>query len=90
MPQQQSGANRSDRETLATLAREHWGHDEYGLTRVRAFVKWHLGQLTWAQALRDSRIQLDGPSWLVKAFPTWNGRSMFAHINPVAGAALAI
>lgn len=26
----------------ATLAREHWGHDEYGLTRVRAFVKWHL------------------------------------------------
>jgi tRNA-dihydrouridine synthase 3 len=24
------------------LAREHWGDDEHGLTRVRTFVKWHL------------------------------------------------
>jgi tRNA-dihydrouridine synthase 3 len=24
------------------LAREHWGDDEHGLTRVRAFVTWHL------------------------------------------------
>ena len=49
-----------------------------------AFVKWHAGQLTWAQATRDARIQLDGPSWLVRAFPTWNARSMFAHIRPVS------
>jgi tRNA-dihydrouridine synthase 3 len=26
----------------AALAREHWGADEYGLARVRTFVKWHL------------------------------------------------
>jgi tRNA-dihydrouridine synthase 3 len=26
----------------ASLAREHWGNDEYGMTRVRAFIKWHL------------------------------------------------
>jgi tRNA-dihydrouridine synthase 3 len=26
----------------ATLAREHWGDDEYGQTRVRTFIKWHL------------------------------------------------
>ena len=26
----------------AAMAREHWGHDEHGLTRVRAFLKWHL------------------------------------------------
>jgi tRNA-dihydrouridine synthase 3 len=26
----------------AALAREHWGTDEYGLTRVRTFVAWHL------------------------------------------------
>jgi tRNA-dihydrouridine synthase 3 len=38
----------SDRERVAiyrryaTLAREHWGDDEYGLTRVRTFIKWHL------------------------------------------------
>jgi len=25
----------------------------------------------------------------VRAFPTWNGRSMFAHIKPDAGAATA-
>ena len=24
------------------LAREHWGDDDHGLTRVRTFVKWHL------------------------------------------------
>jgi tRNA-dihydrouridine synthase 3 len=26
----------------ATLAREHWGQDEHGLTRVRQFLRWHL------------------------------------------------
>jgi tRNA-dihydrouridine synthase 3 len=26
----------------AVLAREHWGVDQYGLTRVRAFIAWHL------------------------------------------------
>ena len=57
--------------------------------RDNLFVKWHAGQLTWAEALRDSRIRLDGPPWLIRAFPTWNARSMFAHIQPVPGAASA-
>ena len=26
----------------ASLAREHWGTDEYGVTRVRTFIAWHL------------------------------------------------
>jgi tRNA-dihydrouridine synthase 3 len=26
----------------ATFAREHWGADEHGLTRVRMFIRWHL------------------------------------------------
>lgn len=26
-----------------TLAREHWGHDEIGTTRIREFLLWHLG-----------------------------------------------
>lgn len=51
---------------------------------AEAFVKWHAGHLTWAQAIRDNRIQLDGSWSLVKAFPTWNSRSMFAHIRPVS------
>ena len=50
---------------------------------AEAFVKWHVGQLTWAEATRIHRIQLHGPSWLVRAFPTWNARSLFAHVKPV-------
>jgi DNA-binding HxlR family transcriptional regulator len=56
--------------------------DLYITAEAEAFVKWHAGQLTWAQATRENRIQLDGPSSLVRAFPTWNARSMFAHIRP--------
>jgi DNA-binding HxlR family transcriptional regulator len=58
--------------------------DLYITAEAEAFVKWHAGQLTWAQATREGRIQLKGPSWLVRAFPTWNARSMFAHITPVS------
>lgn len=50
---------------------------------AEAFVKWHAGQLSWAQATRDNRIRLEGPLSLVRAFPTWNKRSMFAHVKPV-------
>ena len=58
--------------------------DLYVTAEAEAFVKWHAGHLSWAQATREGRIQLDGPSSLVRAFPTWNARSMFAHIKPVS------
>jgi DNA-binding HxlR family transcriptional regulator len=58
--------------------------DLYVTADADAFVKWHVGQLTWAEALRGGRIQLQGPRWLVRAFPTWNAGSTFAHIKPVA------
>lgn len=58
--------------------------DLYITAEAEAFVKWHAGQLTWAQATRGNRIRLDGPSSLARAFPTWNARSMFAHIRPVS------
>jgi DNA-binding HxlR family transcriptional regulator len=58
--------------------------DLFITAEAEAFVKWHAGQLTWAQATREDRIQLHGPSSLVRAFPTWNARSMFARINPVS------
>jgi hypothetical protein len=61
--------------------------DLYITAEAEAFVKWHAGQLSWAAAIRDRRIQLCGPSWLVRAFPTWNARSMFAHIKPVSPSA---
>ena len=58
--------------------------DLYITAEAEAFVKWHAGQLTWAAATGDDRIQLHGPSWLVRAFPTWNARSMFAAITPIS------
>jgi hypothetical protein len=60
--------------------------DLYITADAEAFVKWHLGQLSWAHATRDGRIQLDGLPSLVRAFPTWNARSMFAHVKPVSRA----
>ena len=57
--------------------------DLYITAEAEAFVKWHAGQLTWAQATREGRIQLDGHPSLARAFPSWNARSMFAHIRPV-------
>ncbi|MGH8197455.1 MAG: winged helix-turn-helix transcriptional regulator, partial [Steroidobacteraceae bacterium] len=56
--------------------------DLYITAEAEAFVKWHAGQLTWADATRTDRIKLHGLSWIVRAFPTWNARSGFAHIKP--------
>ena len=64
--------------------------DLYITAEAEAFVKWHAGQLAWAEATRARRIQLHGPSWLVRAFPTWNARSMFAHIKPVSRTAASL
>jgi DNA-binding HxlR family transcriptional regulator len=58
--------------------------DLYITADAEAFVKWHVGQLSWAAAIRGGRIHLHGPAWLVRAFPTWNAGSMFAHITPAA------
>jgi DNA-binding HxlR family transcriptional regulator len=68
------------------ICKTYHGLDEdlYIAADAEAFVKWHAGQITWAQAIRDDRIQLDGPSWLVRAFPTWNARSMFAGFRPIS------
>jgi hypothetical protein len=55
--------------------------DLFITAEAEAFVKWHAGQLSWTEATRNGRIQLSGPTWLVRAFPTWNARSMFAHVR---------
>jgi DNA-binding HxlR family transcriptional regulator len=51
---------------------------------AEAFVKWHAGLLSWAQAISEERIQLIGPSPLASGFPTWNARSIFANIKPAS------
>jgi len=59
--------------------------DLYIKAEAEAFIKWHAGQLTWAQATRENRIRIDGSPPLARAFPTWNARSAFApHIKPVS------
>src|SRR6185295_6941980 len=42
-----------------TSAGHDLDEDLYITAEAEAFVKWHAGQLTWAQAIRDGRIQLD-------------------------------
>ena len=68
------------------ICKTYPGMDEdlYITADADAFVRWHAGQVSWAQATRDGRIQLDGLPSLVRAFPTWNARSRFAHIRPVS------
>jgi DNA-binding HxlR family transcriptional regulator len=68
------------------ICKRYPGLDEdlYVTAEAEAFVKWHAGQLTWAAVTRDRRIQLRGPSSLVRAFPTWNAHSMFAGVKPVS------
>jgi DNA-binding HxlR family transcriptional regulator len=69
------------------ICKEYPGLDEdlFVTAEAEAFVKWHAGQLSWAEATRDDRIDVEGPAQLVRAFPTWNARSAFAQIRPVAG-----
>jgi DNA-binding HxlR family transcriptional regulator len=64
--------------------RPGFDEDLYVEADAEAFVKWHAGQLSWADATRTRRIQLHGLSWIVRAFPTWNARSAFANIRPVS------
>jgi len=62
--------------------------DLFVTAEAEAFVKWHAGHLTWTQAIGEGRIHLEGSMSLAKAFPTWNARSMFAHIKPISRAAI--
>ena len=75
----------------AEICKTYSGLDEdlYITADAEAFVKWHARQLSWTEATSESRIQLHGPRWLVRDFPTWNARSMFAHITLDAAAAIA-
>jgi DNA-binding HxlR family transcriptional regulator len=71
------------------ICKTYQGLDEdlFVTAEAGAFVLWHAGRVAWAEAVRDGRIRLEGPSSLVRAFPTWNARSKFAHVRPVPGAA---
>jgi DNA-binding HxlR family transcriptional regulator len=46
------------------------------------FVKWHMGRVSWLQAVREGHITVEGPRDLARALPTWNTRSRFQAIKP--------
>ena len=45
---------------------------------ARSLHRVHLGRLDYVKAVQGGHIELDGPSALVKAFPTWMEWSRFA------------
>jgi DNA-binding HxlR family transcriptional regulator len=46
-----------------------------------AFVRWFMGQLSWAAVLRAGRVSIDGQRALARAFPTWTDRSRYAPLE---------
>jgi DNA-binding HxlR family transcriptional regulator len=50
----------------------------------QAFVRWHMGQIQWRDALRSGAIEVTGSPELARALPTWN-RHGWAADDPRAG-----
>src|SRR5688500_478954 len=73
------------------ICKTYRGVDEdlYITAHAEARVQCHAGQLPGAQAPPEDRIRGDGSPSLVRAFPTWNARSAFAHIRPVSRTAIS-
>lgn len=47
----------------------------------RSFIKWHMGHISWQQALRDGAITVEGRRDIARALPTWNLRSRFQTVK---------
>jgi DNA-binding HxlR family transcriptional regulator len=37
------------------------------------FARWHLGWITWAEALKSKGVEIEGPRELCREVPKWNG-----------------
>jgi DNA-binding HxlR family transcriptional regulator len=48
---------------------------------TEGFVRWYMGQLTWAAVLRAGQVSLYGPRELARAFPSWSDRSRYAPLE---------
>lgn len=66
------------------LCLKHPGFEEDLVIDAEAewFVKWHMGWVPWADAVRGGHISVAGPRGLARAFPTWNKLSRFAGVKP--------
>ena len=62
----------------AELCEKHPGGEEDLVVLVHdplAFARWHLGEISWRDALRSGAIELTGRRDLARALPTWNGNA---------------
>ncbi|HEU5111223.1 MAG TPA: hypothetical protein VFT95_22005, partial [Micromonosporaceae bacterium] len=65
----------------AEICEKHPGGQDDLLVVVHdpvAFARWDLGELNWADALRSGAIEVNGPTELARALPTWN-----RHLEPI-------
>ena len=65
------------------VCRTHPGFEEDLVVRAqsRALAEWHLGRITWADAIKHHQIEVSGPPRLAKGLPTWNKQSGWAHVD---------
>jgi DNA-binding HxlR family transcriptional regulator len=69
--------------TQSEVCRTHPGFNEDLVARIesRVLSEWHLGHITWTEAIRDDRIHVSGPPTLARALPTWNKKSRWAQLD---------
>ena len=56
-------------------SRPGFEHDLEVKARSQPFTLWHVGRLSWGQAVRTGAIRVSGPRALATALPTWNERA---------------
>lgn len=66
------------------VCRTHPGSDDDLIVTVDSewLVRWHMGRVSWGDALRSGYLRVEGPPSLARAFPTWNRLSPFASVEP--------
>jgi DNA-binding HxlR family transcriptional regulator len=53
---------------------------------TEAFVRWFMGQRSWAAVLGEGHVSIDGPRALARAFPSWTDRSRYAPLEAALNA----
>lgn len=68
----------------AEVCRKPPGFDEDLVVRADTewLAKWHMGRITLGRAMRSGRIEIEGPSRLVREFSKWGGLTPFASVPP--------
>jgi DNA-binding HxlR family transcriptional regulator len=63
---------------------KHPGFDEDLIVTAdpESFISWHMGWMSWNQAVPEGQITVDGARDLARALPSWNLRSRFQTIKP--------